>query len=56
MLELPVFDANPFSLELSQFRFSLQEDLIRGWELCGISSLISEGLGGSDVWPGAGSV
>lgn len=57
MLELPVFiDANPFSPELGQFRFCLQDDLTRGWESCGIFRLISEGLGGSDVWLGAGSV
>lgn len=33
-------DANYFSPELSQFRFYLQENLLRGWELFGVSTLL----------------
>lgn len=42
--------------KLRQFKLHLQENLLRGCEMCGIFSLFSEAVGSSHVWPGTASV
>lgn len=42
--------------KLRQFKFHLQENLLRGCEMCSIFSLFSEAVGSSRVWPGTASV
>lgn len=49
-------DANCFSQKLRQFKLDLQENFLRGWDMCGIFSLFSEAVGNSHVWPGTASV
>lgn len=41
--------------KLRWFKLYLQENLLRGWEMCGIFSLFSEAVGSSHVWPGTAS-